>query len=184
MASIPTLFAIRNSSKSKGNIWTFIILPIGIDETPFKWTPSNEPEAIYVYLPFVLKNFKRVINSGYSCISSIKTRVSSWSTNLPPATILRWRRKSSTVVTFLNNSGPLASSIMFISTKFLNSFFPTSLIMKVFPIWRAPYISRIESVWDARWFSIRFDIFLYNIQLFLQEWLSIYKLYHIIWLFL
>ena len=40
--------AYKNSSKSSGNILTFLILPIGMEVVCDKVTPNNEPLAINV----------------------------------------------------------------------------------------------------------------------------------------
>ena len=46
MANSFTPLAIRNSSKSKGNILIFRMLPIGIEVVLAKVTPNKEPLAI------------------------------------------------------------------------------------------------------------------------------------------
>ena len=80
--------AYKNSSKSSGNILTFLMLPIGMEVVCDKVTPNNEPLAINVNLPSCDKNLSRVSRAGYACISSIKIRVSSFCPILFPASIL------------------------------------------------------------------------------------------------
>ena len=60
-----------------------------MDDVVFSVTPNNEPLAIYVNLLSSRKNFSKVSRWSYACISSMNTKVFSFSFILSPAIVLK-----------------------------------------------------------------------------------------------